>query len=130
VDSVGTGGYTGDLRGFQLMRGVTAVTLERNLLSGSSHSSALISEGGQSCVFRDNVWAAGNYGVMASGQAPGTSSLNYGCGTSYVWSGITMIGSANGNIYPAGTTWVGSESQASLAAQLRSVVQQATAGVK
>ena len=129
LDSIGTGGYTGDLRGFQLLGGVSSVTLERNLISVSPLASALLSEGGKPCVFKDNVWASGNYGVIASGKSPGTRSLTHGCGSAFVWSGMTMIGVSNGNIYPAGTIWVGSEGRAQRAAEIRKVVFAAVAGV-
>jgi hypothetical protein len=128
LDSLATDGYSGDRRGFQLLGGVTGVTLERNLLSGGSLQAAMIPEGGIPCVFRDNVWASGMYGVIASGKTPGTASLTFGCGTTYTWSGMTLVGSSGGNPYPAGTTWVSSESQAALASQIRSVVLQATSG--
>ena len=129
LDSLATDGYTGDQRGFQLIDGVTTVTLERNLIAGGDLRSALLLEGGKPCVFKDNVWSSGEYGVIASGQSPGTKSLTHSCGASYVWSGMTMIGVSNGNAYPAGTTWVGSEGRAQRAADIRKVVLAAVAGV-
>jgi hypothetical protein len=85
-------------------------------------------EGGEPCVFRENVWTRGQYGVTASGQRPGAGALAAGCGRGYVWTGNTMIGVTHGE-YPPGTNWVRSEGGASLAGLIRRVVQRETAGV-
>jgi hypothetical protein len=128
LDSLGVGAFTGDKRGFQILSGTQSVTFERNLLAGSAHSAALWVEGGAPCGLHTNVWARGQYGVIASGYSPGAPSLQAGCSGNYTWSSMTMIGSSHGS-YPTGTTWVSGESQAPLAAQLRTMVLQATAGV-
>jgi hypothetical protein len=129
LDSIAIGPYTGDQRGFQFLSGTRNVTAERNLLQRIP-TAAVILEGSGGCRFVNNVLAAGLYGVFTGGGAMGTASLNAGCGTGgWVWSGMTMIGSSSGVVYPTGTTWVSSESQAPLAAQIRSTVTQATAGV-
>jgi hypothetical protein len=129
LDSLATDGYSGDRRGFQLLGGVTGVTLERNLLSGGSLQAALIPEGGTPCVFRDNVWAAGVYGVIASGRGPGSASLRQGCGSTYGWSGMTLIGSSGGSSYPPGTAWATSDRGVARALRIRQLVNEATAGV-
>src|SRR5688500_9688170 len=127
LENIGVGAFTGDQRGFQFLTTTKNLTIERSVLSGSL-ASALVTEGGAPCVLKDNVWGRGAYGVVASGHGPGTTSLKVGCGT-YVWSGMTLLGSSSGNAYPTGTTWASSESQAPLAAQIRSIVQQAVSGV-
>jgi uncharacterized protein YjdB len=128
LDSLGVGSFTGDKRGFQILSGTQTITLERNLLAGAAHSAALWVEGGAPCGLATNVWARGQYGVIASGYGAGTPSLEAGCSGNYTWSAMTMIGASHGS-YPTGTTWVSGESQAPLAAQLRTLVLQATAGV-
>lgn len=137
-DSVAVGVYGQSLnasaagkKGFQVLGGVVAVTLERNVLAGANLQAALITEGGRPCTFRDNVWLAGTYGVFGAGTGGGigTAGLSVGCGTGYVWSNQMLIGSSGGNAYPAGTVWLSAESQSTLAAQIRALVAAATAGV-
>ena len=129
LDNIGAAPYTGDRRGFQLLARVQSVTIERNVLTGSL-AAALILDGGGPCTFTDNVWNAGTYGVFASGGRMGTGALTVGCGANrWRWTGMTLIGSSSGNVYPAGTRWVSSESQAAFAAQIRAAVRSATAGV-
>jgi hypothetical protein len=129
LDDIGVSPYDGDRRGFQLLALVGSTTLERNVLGAGNLAAALITEGGATCTFKENVLHAGMYGVFAGGAGIGTPALNLGCGTSYTWSGMTFIGSSGGNPYPPGTTWVSGEQQAPLAAQIRSVVSAATARV-
>jgi hypothetical protein len=128
LENIGVGPYTGDQRGFQFLTTTKQLMIERTVLTGNI-SAALVTEGGAPCVLKDNVWAAGTYGVIAGGVGPGTASLTAGCGVGFVWSGMTLIGSSGGNAYPSGTTWATSESQAPLAAQIRTLVQQAISGV-
>jgi len=73
------------------------------------------------------VWAYGLYGVFSSGIGSGTNALNAGCGTTWTWTGMTLVGTQQSGYQT--TTWVSSEAQAPLAAQLRGIVQQATTGV-
>ena len=130
LENIGVAPYDGDKRGFQLLNQTHAVTIERNVLTGSL-AAALILDGGAPCTFTDNVWSAGSYGVFASGGLMGTGALTGGCGANnWRWTGMTMVGSSRGNVYPAGTTWVSSESQAGRAAQIRATVSKATAGVE
>lgn len=130
LDSIAVGVYgtNADRRGFQ-MSPSKDVELSRNVLSGSLSAALVFDLLSTGCVFRDNVWASGSYGVLTSGVGAGTASIVKTCGTSYVWSGMALIGSSGGNVYPPGTTWLGAESQSALAAQIRSIVSQATAGV-
>lgn len=127
------GAHAGDQRGFQILKGARDITVQRTVIAvapGGSMSATAMVEGGAPCTFRDNVWARGMYGVMASGSGTNaTTALNMGCGAgSWSWSNITMVGAAFAG-YPTGTSWVASESAAPLAATIRAVVQQATAGV-
>jgi len=117
----------GDLRGFQVINSAQHVTLTRNVLSGTFNAALLIENSTSYCTFTDNVWAHGQYGVFSSGVGSGTNALNAGCGTTWTWTGQTLVGTQQGG-YPA-TTWVSSEASAPSAAQIRGIVQQATAGV-
>jgi len=122
------GKYPGDLRGFQTVGDARHITLSRNVLSGTFNA-AIVVEGGTHCTFKDNVLGYGLYGVIGSSFSPGLPSINRYCGLNgWTWTGMTLVGSAQSN-YPAGTTWVATESQAPAAAQIRAIVQQATAGV-
>ena len=132
LDTLGVAPYTGDQRGFQQFAPVTHVTLERNLLSGGSISAAFYAEGGAPCVVRDNVWQAGEYGLIASGFPSGQPTWGAFCGKnrSSVWSNMTLIGQSHGNPYPAGTRWIQSERAGSpMAQRIRKLVSDATAGV-
>lgn len=126
-DGIGTGPYSGSRRGILLLSQAAMVTIERTVLSGSL-AGALYVEAGAPCVFRDNIWARGDYGVIASGAGVGTSALNAGCGSSYSWSGNLIVGTVNGT-YPFGTAWIASEALSPLAAQIRSAVTASTTGV-
>jgi hypothetical protein len=117
----------GDLRGFQVINRTQSITLTRNVLSGSFNAAMLIENGNSYCAFTDNVWAYGLYGVFSSGIGSGTNALNAGCGTTWTWTGMTLVGTQQSGYQT--TTWVSSEAQAPLAAQLRGIVQQATTGV-
>ena len=129
LENIGVSPYDGDERGFQLLARTQSVTLERNVLGAGNLSAALITEGGGPCVLKDNVWNAGRYGVFASGGGIGSAALSVGCGSSYVWSNQTMIGSSGGNSYPAATRWIRAESGSAQALQIRAAVQKATTGV-
>jgi hypothetical protein len=128
LDSLGMPPFNGERRVLQVLRGVASVTVERNLATGGRIAASMWLEGGEPCVFRENVWTRGQYGVTASGQRPGAGALAAGCGRGYVWTGNTMIGVTHG-AYPPGTNWVRSEGGASLAGLIRRVVQRETAGV-
>ena len=126
LENIGVGAFDGDKRGFQLLVTTSGVAIERNVLSGSL-AAALILDGGAPCVFKDNVWASGSYGVFKDGGAIGKAALDAGCGVGkWQWSNQTMIGNSGGNVYPAGTTWVSSESAAPLAGQIRGTVSAST----
>ena len=84
-------------------------------------------EGGDPSTYKDNVWAHGNYGLVATGTTPGLPTLTR-YAPNAIWSNNTFVGTANGT-YPAGTNWVSSESAAPLASQIRSLVSSAPAGV-
>jgi len=117
----------GDLRGFQIINSAQHVTLTRNVLSGSFNAALLIENSTSHCKFTDNVWAHGQYGVFSSGVGSGTNALNAGCGSTWTWTGMTLVGGRQGG-YPA-TTWVASEASAPLGAQIRASVRAATTGV-
>jgi hypothetical protein len=117
----------GDLRGFQVINRAQSVTLTRNVLSGTFNAALLIENGTSYCTFTDNVWAHGQYGVFSSGVGSGTNALNAGCGATWTWTGMTLVGTQQGG-YPA-TRWVSSEASTPLAAQIRAAVRAATAGV-
>lgn len=127
LDGIGAAPYSGSRRGILILAQAAMVTIERTVLSGPL-AGALYVEAGAPCVFRDNIWARGDYGVIASGAGIGTSALNAGCGSGYSWSGNLFVGTANG-AYPFGTAWIASEALSPLAAQIRSAVTASTAGV-
>ncbi len=117
----------GDRRGVATFK-ARDIALVRDLIVGNLAQAWLV-EGGGTCTAKDNVWQRGQYGVAAgSGTLEGIRSLDRFCGVGkWSWSGMTVIGTSGGN-YPS-TTWVGSEAQAPLAAQIRGIVKQATQGV-
>jgi hypothetical protein len=78
-------------------------------------------------TFRDNVWAYGQYGAIASGFGPGTLAIRAGA-PGAVWERMTFVG-GNGGGYPVGTAFVSDERHAPLAQSVRAAVQAATAGV-
>ena len=129
LENINVAPFTGEARGFQLLQQTSYITLERTVLAGTLLATMMLDRtpGTAYPVFRDNVWARGGYGVVASGTASGTASLDEGA-PGWTWSNIAMIGNPQ-TAYPAGTTWLSSESLAPLASQIRSVVTQAVSGV-
>jgi hypothetical protein len=126
LDDLGKEPFTGDRRAFQLLRGTSHITIERNLATGS-YRAALMIEGGDPVVFRSNVLQFGEYGVVGSGATPGQAVLRrYAPGAT--WRDMTLIGRARPQ-FPPGTRFVPSERAAPLAATIRRVVSNATAGV-
>jgi len=117
----------GDLRGFQLINSLRDISLTRNVLSGTFNTAMHIENGVVNCSFADNVWAHGLYGIFSSGVGSGTNALNAGCGSTWTWSGMTLVSGQQGGYPP--TTWVSSEASAPSAAQIRGIVQQAINGV-
>jgi hypothetical protein len=130
LDQIGVSPYSGDLRGFQLLPGTTEISLASNVLTGTLQAALALdqSPGSTAASFRDNVWARGNYGVIATGASPGSSALNTGA-PGATWSNQTLVGNPLSG-FPTGTTFVSSETLAVSAAQIRSVVTQATLGVE
>jgi Right handed beta helix region len=126
LDNIGVSPYVGDQRGFQLLPKTSHVTIERTVLSGRL-AAALVLEGGEPGTFRNNVWVRGMYGVIGASKSPGTPTIRY-YAPNATWSNMTFVGTSNGP-YPPGTRWVGVESGAPLAAQIRAVVRNAAAGV-
>ena|SRR5688572_830779 len=114
------------INGFQVLRGTSQITIERTVLAGSVNS-ALVVEGGDPSLYKDNVWVRGQYGMTGAGKSPGSASFSHYAPTS-TWSNINLVGTSNGT-YPAGTNWVEREGAVPLAAQIRSAVSAATAGV-
>lgn len=129
LENIGVSPFTGDNRGFQLLMNTHHVTIERSVLAVSSSLKAAImldkSPGSSAPVFRDNILARGQYGVIATGAGPGTASLNQGA-PGHTWSNVAMIGAQYGT-YPPTTTWVSSET--ALASQIRSALAAAISGV-
>lgn len=124
------GAAGGDRRGLQYLEGVVSITTERNLVVGPNISAVALTEGGRPCVFKDNVFAHGEYGFYASGMGSGLPAIRFGCGATYTWSGNTLIHpTATDPNYPPGTSWATSEAAVPLAAQIRAIVTAATAGV-
>jgi hypothetical protein len=126
LDNIGVSPYVGDQRGFQLLPKTSHVTIERTVLSGKL-AAALVLEGGEPGTFRNNVWVRGMYGVIGASKSPGTPTISY-YAPNATWSNMTFVGTSNGP-YPPGTRWIGAESGAPLAAQIRAAVRTAAAGV-
>ena len=121
----------GDKRGFSVFGGVADVSLERNVLSGSLQAALILDQqfgGALRTVYKDNVWASGTSGAVIATGAGGLAALQQAA-PGFVWTGMQLVGSANGVAYPPGTTWLTSESSSLLAQTVRATVAAATAGV-
>ncbi len=127
-DGIGVSPFTGEQRAFLFVGGPEDVALERTVAVGNLNLLMWMdrSNPAKRVTFKDNVWSKGS-GISVDGTTQGVPSLNLGT-TGYSWSNMTLIG-ASSSTYPPGTTFVGSESQAPLAAQIRAAVRNATAGV-
>jgi hypothetical protein len=127
-DSIGAvAGYTGVQRGWQFVEGPADLTIERTVLTGSLNLLTYLDRNfpTQRLVFRDNVWKLAPINVDGVPQADQALAIG---APGYAWTGMQLIGAAATG-WPPGTTWVASESAAPLAAQIRSIVRTATAGV-
>lgn len=114
-------------RGFQLGGGATDIQFERNVLAGEVTGVMLMvfrDRPLDRVTFRDNVWSLGGQALHID---PGGGVLRDGI-TTYVWERMTLFGSVHAGGLPSSTI-VASESQAPLAAQIRSLVSSAVSGV-
>jgi hypothetical protein len=129
IADVGTRGFGGDRRGFQMIGGSADVLIERTVLTGNLQSAMTLDRSSpvQRAAFRDNVWTHGQYGVIATGAAPGTASLSVGA-PGAVWERMVFVGPSRPR-YPNGTGFVGREADAFTAYRVRSAVDSATTGV-
>jgi hypothetical protein len=117
--------------------GVVDLLIERNVTAQGagkeiSHGLMLLSPGAVRAVFRNNVLAHGYYAVISNqgeNSIFGDAALAAGA-PGAAWEGMVFVKSPNhegGTAPPAGATVVTAEPP--LAAQIRTMVQQATAGV-
>ena len=129
MDNLGAAPYTGDRRGLQLLGSMSEITIERTIISGSLDAVMMLDNRGPTTqsAFRDNVWSLGRYGVMASGTAAGTASLNKGL-PGAIWERMILVGPQR-TAYPLGTGFVSDERDAATAGRVRAIVDSATAGV-
>jgi hypothetical protein len=112
------------------------ILVERNVIAqgaGKTIANALLvnAPGYARAVFRDNVWPHGLYSVLNGEGLFGDAALQAGA-PGAVWSGMCFVKSANhegGTAPPTGTQIVTTESQCPVAAQVRSTVTAAVAGV-
>jgi hypothetical protein len=128
-DNIGVGAFTGDKRGFMLLKNTADITIENTVVTGSLQAALLLDDapGTQRARFANNVWTYGQYGTIATGAGPGTPSVTVGA-PGAIWEAMTFVGPQRAG-YPIGTGFVSSESHATLAQRIRSLVQAATAGV-
>lgn len=130
IVDIGKAPFAGDARGFMLLGGTSDVTIERTILTGNLQSALVLDPAGggtKHAVFRDNVWAFGQYGAIASGSGPGTASLR-AAAPDAVWERMNFIGPARTG-FPVGTGFVSQESHVRLSSRIRAAVDSATAGV-
>lgn len=127
-ESIGVAPFTGEQRGFQFNEGPADITLDRTVLTGSLNALIYIDRNSptQRGTLRNSVWTLSL--IMADG-LPNASQALATAMPGYSWSGITLLGSGSASLYPSGTSIVASEAQAANAAQIRSAVQSAVAGV-
>jgi hypothetical protein len=120
------GAYTGFGYGMRLGAGATDLEFSRNVLAGNVYVMLFLFKDRpvDRVTFRDNVWAMGTYPVFTD---PGAGGLADGTRNA-VWERMTLVGTAAPTGLPPSTV-VTSESAAPLAAQIRTIVQGATAGV-
>jgi hypothetical protein len=113
-DRVGLLSQPGAQRIFQMLGGLTYITIEHNTALGENH--LILFDGGPAAttnyVIRNNLFARGRYGVFGSGLGEGTRALNY-----YARGGIftknAVIG-APSSLYPSGNFFPTSLSAAGL----------------
>lgn len=123
LDGIGVPPFDGDRRGFQVLGGVSDIVIERTVLTGNLQAAMMLdpANGGASrATFRENVWARGAYGVIATGRSPGTPSLQAAPGA--VWQRMFLVGPPEG-AYPAGTAFVSRESHSILSTDIRAKVR-------
>ena len=128
-DNLGVDPYLGDRRGIQIVGSPADITVERTVISGTISAALMLDnrEPTERAVFRDNVWAHGMYGAIASGAGSGTAALNAGAPRA-IWDKMVFVGPQRSG-YPVGTGFVSSERDAHTAARVRAAVDSATAGV-
>jgi hypothetical protein len=129
LDNLGAAPYTGEQRGLQILGSMSEITVERTVMSGTLNAALMLDNqtGTTLSAFRDNVWVQGRYGVVASGTAAGTASLNKGV-PGAVWEHMILVGPQR-TAYPVGTGFVSDERDAATAGRVRAIVDSATAGV-
>jgi hypothetical protein len=128
-DDLGVAPYTGDQRGFQLLGNASDVSIERTVVTGRLTSALWLApeKPALRASFRENVWAHGQYGAIASGTGSGTPALRAGA-PGAVWERMTFIGPQQAG-YPVGTGFVSDERHVPVARAVRAAVDAATAGV-
>jgi hypothetical protein len=128
-DGIGADPYGGDKRGFQLIGNPADITVERTVISGPLTAALMLDNRSpvERAIFRDNVWAYGTYGAIASGAGSGSPALNVGAPRA-IWEKMVFVGPQRTG-YPVGTGFVATEREARTAARVRAAVDSATAGV-
>jgi len=129
VDNIAMNGFAGEQRGFNFTGGPQDVTVERTVVSGTMNLLGWLDRNtpAKRVTFRDNILGKGLYGMSADATTQGKPSFDIAW-LGYSWTNMTLVG-ASVTSYPTGTTFVSSEGQAPLAAQIRASVQSAVAGV-
>jgi len=129
-DSLNMGPYTGGARAVQITAGPSDITIERTVITGRIVANVLLdkSRPASRTVFKNNVWAHGDYFASADGPGIGLPSLRAGL-PGFGWQRMTVVAGSRTDPLPPGTTVVNSESAAPLARQIRATVNEAVRGV-
>lgn len=122
--------YTGGGRAIQITGGASDIVFERTVIAGNIANGMVLDNIRTSprTAFRNSVWSHGGYFATCDGCVIGLPAMTASL-PAFQWSAMTVVRGATLDPLPAGTTIVTSEGAAPLAAQIRTTVQQATAGV-
>jgi hypothetical protein len=125
-DLVNAGAYTGFGRGMQLGAGATNLQFERNVIVGAVNLTMMLAKDKpvDTVLFRENVFAISDYPLHVD---PGSGHISAGV-LNLTWDRMTLVGASQPSTMPPSTI-VATESVFTLAAQIRTIVQQATVGV-
>ncbi len=129
-DGLNVAPYIDGGRGVQITGGASDIVFDRTVIAGSIIVAMVLDNFHPSprTAFRNSVWTQGNYFASGDGTGIGLPTMTASL-TNFVWDNMTVVKGSSTWPMPTGTTMVTSESLAPGAAQTRSTVGSAVAGV-